>query len=72
MGAPGYGEMVEVQLVNGQLPVDRLNREEPVASLKGRWHGPIQPFGGPRSGQSIQGDTLIPPTLRLAVFLSPS
>lgn len=37
--------MVTVCLVNAQLTVWWLNQDLPVANLKGRWRGPIHPFG---------------------------
>jgi hypothetical protein len=37
--------MVEVRVTNGQLTVWWPNNDEPVANLKGRWRGPIRPFG---------------------------
>jgi len=42
--------MLEVRLINGELMVWWLTREdEPVAYLKGRWRGPIPPSTGPGS-----------------------
>jgi hypothetical protein len=42
--------MVEIRVVNGQLMVLWLTRQdEPVANLKGRWRGPIAPSSGPES-----------------------
>jgi hypothetical protein len=42
--------MVDVRLTNGELTVWWLTRpDEPVAKLKGRWHGPIPPSMGPGS-----------------------
>ena len=37
--------LVVVYSKNGELVVCWLNRDEPVANMKGSWRGPIQPFG---------------------------
>jgi len=44
--------MVEVYEKNGYLTVWWLNQEQPVASLKGSWRGPIRPFGAPGNSQT--------------------
>ena len=41
--------MVEVYENNGQLTVWWLNHEQPVATLKGSWRGPILTSTGPGS-----------------------
>ena len=37
--------LVDVYTKNGELAVCWLNRNEPVANMKGSWRGSIQPFG---------------------------
>jgi len=52
-----YEVMVEVREINGQLMQYSFNRNEPVASLKGEWSGPVKDFSGPQGRCAQSGQT---------------
>jgi len=52
-----YEVMVEVREINGQLMQYCFNGDEPVASLKGVWSGPVKDFSGPLGRCTQAGQT---------------
>jgi hypothetical protein len=41
--------MIKVRMTYGQLTVWWPNQDQPVATLKGQWRGPMPPSSGPGS-----------------------